>query len=502
VADYGGVSLLHQHHGISHDAAESAALAFNAGLDVELPKDDCARHLAEAVERGLISMDKVDEIVGRVLTEKFRLGLFEHPYADENGIDLQNEATRQVARDVATQSVTLLENNGILPLGGKPRVALVGPTADDPLALLSGYSFPVHLIISDMVEETSQVTTPRAALEHYLGTANVRYAKGCHIIEKRMAGAPVFPGDSGGKPMQQSPVSQSTALIPEAVNAAQQSDVVVACVGDLAGLFQSGTVGEGSDTDSLNLPGVQQQLLDALVATGKPVIVVMTGGRPYNLQGMEDKVAALMMAWAPGQEGGWAIADVLTGRAEPQGRLVVSMPKSAGAMPYYYNHKLKSGGTPFAFHFGARYPFGFGLGWTQFSWGAAKVAAASVPVDGEVVISLDVTNNGERSGSEVVQVYVRDKVATQVRPLQELKAFQRVTLSPGETATLNFTLPVEMFNFTRRDGKRIVEPGEFELQIGASSADIREIVSVNVTGETRVVPAEWRMISTCEVTRA
>lgn len=176
---------------------------------------------------------------------------------------------------------------------------------------------------------------------------------------------------------------------------------------------------------------MQQQLLDALVATGKPVIVVMTGGRPYNLQGLEDKVAALMMAWAPGQEGGWAIADVLTGRAEPQGRLVVSVPKSAGAMPYYYNHKLKSGGTPFAFHFGARYPFGFGLGWTQFSWGAAKVEASSVPVDGEVVISLDVTNNGERSGSEVVQVYVRDKVATQVRPLQELKAFQRVTLSPG-----------------------------------------------------------------------
>lgn len=209
-----------------------------------------------------------------------------------------------------------------------------------------------------------------------------------------------------------------------------------------------------------------------------------------------------MMAWAPGQEGGWAIADVLTGRAEPQGRLVVSVPKSAGAMPYYYNHKLKSGGTPFAFHFGSRYPFGFGLGWTHFSWGAAHVAESSVPVDGEVILSVDITNTGERSGSEVVQVYVRDKVATQVRPLQELKAFQRVTLSPGETATLTFTLPVEMFNFTRRDGKRIVEPGEFELQVGASSADIREAVTVNATGETRVLPAEWRMLSTCEVRRA
>ncbi|MWL72994.1 beta-glucosidase, partial [Escherichia coli] len=335
VADYGGVSLLHQHHGISHDAAESAALAFNAGLDVELPKDDCARHLADAVARGLITMAKIDEIVARVLTEKFRLGLFEQPYVDESGIDLQNEETRQVAREVATRSMTLLVNNGILPLSSTPQVAVVGPTADDPLALLSGYSFPVHLIISDMVEETVQVTTPLAALKHYLGEGNVRYAKGCHIIEHRMAGAPVFPGESSGKPMQQSPVSHDTGLIAQAVRAAQDSEVVVACVGDLAGLFQSGTVGEGSDTDSLNLPGVQQQLLEALVATGKPVIVVMTGGRPYNLQGLEEKVAALMLAWAPGQEGGWAIADVLTGRAEPEGRLVVSVPKSAGAMPYY-----------------------------------------------------------------------------------------------------------------------------------------------------------------------
>lgn len=501
VADYGGVSLLHQHHGISHDAAESAALAFNAGLDVELPKDDCARHLADAVARGLITMAKIDEIVARVLTEKFRLGLFEQPYVDESGIDLQNEETRQVAREVATRSMTLLVNNGILPLSSTPQVAVVGPTADDPLALLSGYSFPVHLIISDMVEETVQVTTPLAALKHYLGEGNVRYAKGCHIIEHRMAGAPVFPGESSGKPMQQSPVSHNTGLIAQAVRAAQDSEVVVACVGDLAGLFQSGTVGEGSDTDSLNLPGVQQQLLEALVATGKPVIVVMTGGRPYNLQGLEEKVAALMLAWAPGQEGGWAIADVLTGRAEPEGRLVVSVPKSAGAMPYYYNHKLKSGGTPFAFHFGARYPFGFGLGWTQFDWSAAQLAESQVAITGDVAVSITLKNVGERSGSEVVQLYVRDKVATQVRPLQELKAFQRVTLAPGESATLTFTLPVDMFNFTRRDGKRIVEPGEFELQLGASSADIRDVATVNVTGETRILPAQWRMVGRCEVNR-
>ncbi|MGU3412836.1 glycoside hydrolase family 3 N-terminal domain-containing protein [Enterobacteriaceae bacterium C34A] len=499
VADYGGISLLHQHHGVSHDAAESAALAFNAGLDVELPKDDCARRLGEAVERGLISMSKIDEIVARTLTEKFRLGLFEKPYTDESRIELQSAEVRQAARNVATRSMTLLENNGVLPLTGKPRVAVIGPTADDPLALLSGYSFPVHLIISDMLEQTSQVTTPLAALRQTLGEQNVQYAKGCHIIEKRMAGAPVFPGDSSGKPMQQSPVSLDTTLIPEAVEVAQASDVVVVCVGDLAGLFQSGTVGEGSDTDSLNLPGVQQQLVAALVATGKPVIVVMTGGRPYGLQGLEDKVAALLMAWAPGQEGGYAIADVLTGRAEPQGRLVVSVPKSAGAMPYYYNHKLKSGGTPYAFHFGSRYPFGYGKGWTQFRWSELTLLTPEVNMDGEIALSVTLTNAGDRQGSEVVQLYVHDKVASMVRPVKELKAFQRVTLAPGAAATLTFHVPVEMLNFTARSGKRIVEPGEFEFMVGASSADIRGTATVSVSGETRELGKIWKMMSRCEL---
>lgn len=502
VADYGGVSLLHQHHGVSEDAAHSAALAFNAGLDVELPKDDCARHLAQALARGLISMDKIDEIVARVLTEKFRLGLFEHPYTDENRVSLQSAAARQVAREVATRSITLLENRDILPLEGKPRVAVVGPTADDPLALLSGYSFPVHLIISDMVDKTSQVTTPLAALRSYLGDENVRYAKGCHIIQQRMAGAPVFPGDSSGKPIQTSPVSYDTSLIAQAVQAAQESEVVVACVGDLAGLFQSGTVGEGSDTDSLNLPGVQQRLLDALVATEKPVIVVMTGGRPYNLQGLESKIAAWVLAWAPGQEGGWAIADVLTGRAEPQGRLVVSVPKSAGAMPFYYNHKLKSGGTPFAFHFGARYPFGYGQGWTTFEYGTPTLLAAEVDIKEDILLRVRVKNSGDRRGSDVVQVYVRDKIASMVRPLQELKAFQRIALEPGEAATLLFTVPVDMLNFTSPAGDRIVEPGEFEFQVGRSCADIQGRVTVKVKGDTRVLPERWRMMSRCEVEKA
>lgn len=500
VADYGGISLLHQHHGISRNATESAALAFNAGLDIELPKDDCARHLAQAVEQGLISMTKIDEIVGRVLQEKFRLGLFEHPYTDENAIALQTPETRKLAYEAAVKSITMLENNGVLPLAGQQRLAVIGPTADDPLALLSGYSFPVHLIISDMQDSASQVVTPFQALQERVSSQNLRYAKGCHIIEHRVAGAPVFPGDTG-KPIQTSPVSRDTRLIAQAVEAAEQSDVALVFVGDLAGLFQSGTVGEGSDTDSLRLPGVQQELVAAVVATGKPVVVVMTGGRPYNLGGLEDKVAALVMAWAPGQEGGNAIADVLTGVREPAGRLVVSVPHSAGSMPYYYNHKLKSGGTPYAFHFGSRYPFGYGKTWTTFRYGELSIVQPQVAsLNGNVIAKITVSNSGDKDGSEVVQVYVRDRVASQVRPVQELKAFQRVHLRAGESAELTFTLPTDMLNFTQRNGQRVVEPGEFDIRVGASSGDIRSQGVVEITGEARALEKMWRMESHCAIT--
>jgi len=501
VADYGGVSLLHQHHGVSHDDAESAALAFNAGLDIELPKGDCARHLADAVSRGLIDMAKIDEIVARVLTEKFRLGLFEQPYVPESQPQMQQIATRELAWEAAVRSITLLENDGILPLkpASDQKIAVIGPTADDPLALLSGYSFPVHLIISEMEAQTGQVTTPLQALRSAYGEQNIRYAKGCHILEKRTAGAPVFPGDAG-KPMQSSPVSQDTAQIAAAVKAAQESDVALVFVGDLAGLFQSGTVGEGSDTDSLQLPGVQQKLLEQVVATGKPTIVVMTGGRPYSLGGLEEKVAGFLMAFAPGQEGGRAIADVLSGKEAPSGRLVVSVPKSAGAMPYYYNHKLKSGGTPIAFHFGAKYPFGCGLSGTTFRYHDLQLNQQPVAIEnGEISVQIQVTNTGPRAGSEVVQVYLRDCVASLVRPVHELKAFQRVELNVGETATLNFSIPTDMLNFTNNAHKRIVEPGFVEVQVGSNSADIHAQGKVILAGKARELPGKWRMVSRCEV---
>jgi len=372
VADYIGVSLLYQHHNVAKDPAEAAAMAFNAGLDIELPADDCTSHLGEALKRGLISMETIDEIVRRILTEKIRLGLFERPYVDEGAIALQTPDTVELAREVARQAIVILENRGVLPLDVQKgqRIAVIGPTADDQLALLCGYSFPAHLILSEAGESARQVVTPRAALERAFGAERVGYAQGCYIIEERKYGSPVFPGDVERSTTltRTSPVSRRVDLIPPAVECAREADVAVVCVGDLSGLFQTGTVGEGSDADSLDLPGVQQQLLEALVATGKPVVLVLTSGRPYNLGGLEDKVAAFVMAFAGGQEGGNALVDVLTGKVEPSGRLTVSVPKNVGAAPYYYNHKMKSAGTPIALHFGSRYPFGHGLGYTQFEF--------------------------------------------------------------------------------------------------------------------------------------
>jgi beta-glucosidase-like glycosyl hydrolase len=505
VADYVGISLLYRDHGVAADPAEAAALAFNAGLDIELPGEDCAVHLKTALERGHITVDKIDEIVGRVLTEKFRLGLFEHPYADEQKISLRAPEALEVACEVARQSIVILENNGILPLepSQPKRIALIGPTAADPMALLSGYSFPVHLILNDITETADDIVTPLTAFRAKFGAANVSYAQGCSILEQRRAGAPVFPGDvtnTGANLDRTSPVLQRLDLIPEAVTNARNSDVAIVCVGDLAGLFQTGTVGEGSDTESLVLPGVQQQLLEAVVATGTPTIVIITGGRPYNIGGLESRVAAFVIAFSGGQRGGQALADVLTGQAEPTGRLTVSVPKSAGAMPYFYNHKLKSSGTPIALHFGSRYPFGYGLSYTRFEYRNLKFARDPVEIEtGEIVLSFTLTNTGERTGTEVPQLYIRDCLASVVRPVKELRACSRVTLRPGQTAELTFRVPVDMLSFTGPSGHRIIEPGVFELQVGASSADIRLRTEITVTGQTRVLRREWRMESSCDI---
>jgi len=502
VADYIGVSLLYQHHNVAADRAEAAALAFNAGLDIELPGDDCATEINEAIKRGLLSVEKIDEIVSRILTEKFRVGLFEHPYVNENAINVRSSQAIGVAREVSRQSIVVMENNGILPLipTKDKKLAVIGPVADDPMALLCGYSFPVHLIINKVTERESDIITPLAGLRRVFGQEQVLYEQGVQILDERKYGAPVFPGDVKHDNVismdRVSPVSMKMDTIPAAVECAKNADVAIVCVGDLAGLFQTGTIGEGSDTDSLNLPGVQQQLLEAVVATGKPVIVVMISGRPYNLQGLESKVAAFVWAFSGGQEGGNALADVLSGAVEPSGRLTVSVPKNVGAVPCYYNHKFKSSGTPIAFHFGSHYPFGYGLSYTTFTLSGLVFEKETIDINsGEIKVSCKVTNTGLRNGIAVPQLYVRDVLASVVRPVKELKAFGRVALEAGQSKKLTFCVPVDMLGFTGTEDVRIIEPGAFEVQIGQSSVDIALRGTVVVTGQKRVLGKEWKMFS-------
>ncbi|MEX3899753.1 glycoside hydrolase family 3 N-terminal domain-containing protein [Paraburkholderia sp. BR10954] len=507
VADYAGVDLLYSHHAVARDSASAAALAFNSGLDVELPGHECAVHLKEALERNEITEATIDTAVTRVLRVKFQLGLFENPYVDPERVDVKSAAAGDTAYQVALESAVLLRNQGdVLPLdaNGADKIAVIGPTADDPLALLAGYSFPVHLINSGE-QSTASISTPLRSLRALLGNERVIHAQGCDIIKERRAGAPVFPGDVSldltGDAHCDELISKDTDGIAAAVEAARQAGVALVFVGDLAGLFQSGTVGEGSDTDSLDLPGVQQALLQAVVDSGTPTVVVMTGGRPYNLGGLEDRIAAQIMAFAPGERGAEALADLLVGRANFSGRLPLSVPKSAGAVPYVYNHRLKSAGTPIAYHFGCRYPFGFGLGYTQFRYGDLALAHSEVPiVDGTIELSFTLDNIGARDGTEIVQIYVRDRHASVARPVRELKAFARVPLAAGASARVRVKLPVDMLNFTDARGERIVEPGDFDLLVGSSSRDIHLSGTVAVAGSaTRTLERNWRMLSEVEI---
>ncbi|ORT51139.1 BglX [Vibrio sp. qd031] len=497
VADYGGIELLKSHHALTDTVEGAAALALKAGVDVELPDDCTSSRFKQALEKELISEADLDQTVSRVLKAKFELGLFEDPYTDVESVCLASDKADALAYQVASESIVLLENRNTLPLAAQTKLAVVGPTADDAMALLGGYSFPVHLILSK--EESDGVKVCPTILDALSQQfEHVSYAKGCDILTERHANAPVFPGDVNMVIDHEAkwPLSEDVTGFAEMESTIDAAEVAIVCVGDLAGLFQTGTVGEGSDVDSLELPGVQLNMLQRAVETGKPVVVVMTGGRPYNLGGLEDKVAAIVCGWAPGQEGARAIADVLSGVVNPSGRLTVSIPKSAGAVPYFYNHKLKSAGTPVAFHFGSKYGFGYGLSYTQFEYGEMTLAQASVDMEGVIDVTVEVSNRGDVSGSEVVQLYVRDCVCSLVRPLKELKGFNKVALAAGETKQVCFSLPVDMLNFTDYSGQRVVEAGEFEIMVGSSADSIHQRAMVMVEGTKRVLPKQWRMV--CE----
>ncbi|MGW0106842.1 beta-xylosidase/alpha-l-arabinosidase [Streptomyces cellulosae] len=482
VADYFGIAFLKTLHGIAGDFADAAGAALKAGVDIELPTvKTFGAPLVEAVAEGRVPETLIDRALRRVLTQKAELGLLDpdwspvppafdgadldDPDALRGKIDLDGPGNRELAREIAEKAVVLLSNDGTLPLARPRRIALVGPNATEPSAVLGCYSFPQHVGVKyPDIPVGIELPDLRESLTAEFPDAEITVVRGTGVDD----------GDLSG--------------IAEAVDTARDADIVVVALGDRAGLFGRGTSGEGCDAESLALPGAQQQLLDALLDSGTPVVTVLLAGRPYALGRGAEESAAIVQSFFPGVAGTRAIAGVLSGRTNPSGRLPVSVPRTPGSQPTtYLGARLAQASEVSNIDPTPAFGFGHGLTYTTFAWSDLTVDAEEAPTDGEFTVSLTVRNTGERAGTEVVQLYLHDPVASVVQPVQRLVGYARVDLKAGEERRVRVTVPADVASFTGRDGRRIVEPGALELRLSASSTDPRLTAAVTLTGEAREV---------------
>jgi beta-glucosidase len=481
VSDYGSITFLQNMHRIVPDQKEAAAVALKAGLDIELPNPIMyPQGLRDALQANLITEEDIDMAVKRILKQKFRLGLFENPYVDTEAIKLDLPEERDLAAKIAEKSITLLSNNGVLPISKDVKnIALIGPNAHNMMALFGNYSFENHVVsthYNDMAEEVVSAPTILDKLREKVGEANVRYAKGCDIMDNDLSG------------------------IPEAVNIAQDSGLAIVAVGDKAGHFRKGTVGEGTDTPDLSMPGGQEALINAIIETGKPTVIVLLNGRPFAMPELAEKASAILEAWFPGQEGAGIIVDTLFGDLNPGGKTTLTFSRSAGVQPCFYNHKFLASGVPSLPEYEPVFPFGHGLSYTEFTYSDLNLSSTEIPVDGEIEISCVIKNTGKIKGDEIVQIYIHDPVASITRPVKELKGFKRITLLPDEAKKVISTMSADMFAFTGKDYKKVVEPGEIKIMIGASSEDIRLEGSFTLTGENRYPGEDRKLVTEVKVT--
>ncbi|MFJ1645495.1 beta-glucosidase [Streptomyces sp. NPDC088258] len=500
VADYFGIGFLKTLHAVAADWGEAASAALGAGVDVELPTvKTFGEPLREAVAAGRLPVGTIDRALRRVLTQKAGLGLLDpewtprppaltgkdltDPAALRGTVTLDSRAHRDISRRLAERAVILLRNDGILPLAAGPaRIAVIGPQAATPLAVLGCYSFPVHV-------GRQHPDTPVGIELPTLHEALAAEFPGAEVVA--VAGTGIDSGDTDG--------------FAEAVRAAREADVVIAALGDRAGLFGRGTSGEGCDAQSLELPGSQGQLLNALLdatrAAGTPLVVTLLAGRPYALGPAATGAAAVVQSFFPGQEGAPALARVLSGRVEPSGRLPVSVPRLAGAQPStYLAAPLARAGEVSNIDPTPDFAFGHGLSYTTFDW-SELTADGSAGTDGTLELSFTVRNTGDRAGTEVVQLYLHDPVASVVQPVQRLIGYLRLPLAPDERARIAVSVPADLASFTGRTGRRVVEPGALELRLAASSADVRLTAAVTLTGPVREVDHTRRLHAAFSVER-
>ncbi|WP_328411488.1 glycoside hydrolase family 3 C-terminal domain-containing protein [Streptomyces violaceus] len=483
VADYFGIGFLQTLHRVAGTPAEAAHAALTAGIDVELPTLKCyGDPLPAAVRSGQVPEDLVDRAARRVLLQKCELGLLDEDWTPEPAaaVNLDSTGNRILARRLAEESVVLLDNpDGLLPLAPDTRIAVVGPRAADALAMLGCYSFPSHVLTHHPdVPAGIEIPTALDALRTEIPDAKVTFAQGCDVTDPDTAG------------------------FEEAVARTAEADVCVAVLGDRAGLFGRGTSGEGCDATDLGLPGAQGELLDSLIATGVPVVLVLLTGRPYALGRWHGRLGAVVQAFFPGEEGGPAVAGVLSGRVNPSGRLPVSVPQVPGGQPWtYLQPPLGLAGEVSNLDPTPLYAFGHGRSYTTFAWedGTGGEEPAETGTDGSYDVSVTVRNTGEREGAEVVQLYLHDPVASVTRPDMRLIGYQRVAAAPGEAARVTFRFHADLSSFTDRAGRRVVEPGALELRLAASSADVRHTARLTLTGPVRVLGTDRRLRCETEV---
>ena len=461
VSDYGGMEMALLDHAVATDRADIASQGLNSGMDLELPGGKIYKHLAEAMDRGLLSMATVDEAVRRVLRLKFRLGLFENPYADEAEAERVNhcEAHRALALKMAERSIVLLKNERerlLLDARALKRIAVIGPNA--AARHFGGYS----------TESSRQRgTSILDGIKTYVGDAvEVVYEEGCKIH--------LGTGYWREKEAELNDPADDRRMIREAAAAAQNADIAVVVVGGDSQTCRESFEPRIGDRDDLTLMGLQDELVQAIHATGIPTIVVLINGRPLAISEIAERIDTIVEGWYLGEETGTAMANVLFGAVNPGGKLPCSFPRSTGQIPCYYSKTVMDASrryigqpkTPL-------FAFGHGLSYTTFEISDPRVEPAKIAPDGEATVTVKVSNVGDRAGDEVVQLYVRDVVASVVRPVKELKGFRRVTLAPGDSQTVRFSIGFDTLALYNRDMEQVVEPGEFTLMVGADSVDLK-----------------------------
>jgi beta-glucosidase-like glycosyl hydrolase len=490
VSDYWAVPFLAFMHRVAADPVEAGAIALAAGIDVELP-DTLAYGpgLVELVRRGAVAEELVDRAARRVLAQKVRLGLLDPGWTPESTVagadrvELDSAANRALARELAERSVVLLDAGTALPLRGEGRpplrrLAVVGPGAADPQVLMGCYAFPNHVLPRHPgLGLGIDVPSVADGLRAELPDVEIAYEQGCSV---------------------QGPDRSGFAA---AAAAARSADLCVAVVGDLAGLFGRGTSGEGCDAEDLRLPGVQADLLEELLSTGTPVVVVVVSGRPYALGGLHGR-AALVQAFMPGEEGGAAVAGVLSGRIQPGGKLPVQIPRHPGGQPGTYLQPPL--GSPESAGISTLdpsplFPFGHGGSYTSFEVDDLWISDTEVPTDGEFTVSARVRNTGGRAGDEVVQLYLHDLIARVTRPVRQLTGFARVRLEPGEATQVRFRVHADRTAYTDRDLTLVVEPGDLEVFVGTSAQDLPCTGKVRLTGAARTVGPGRRLTTPVDV---